>query len=56
MENPKISIVSPVYKAELIIEKLVSEIQKVMDVVNVDYEIILVDDRSKDGSWKKMEA
>ena len=54
MENPKISIISPVYKAELIIEKLVSEIQKTMEIINLDYEIILVDDRSKDDSWEKM--
>jgi len=53
-QTPKISIVSPVYRAEGIIEKLVSEIQKTMAVIGVSYEIILVDDRSKDDSWGKM--
>jgi len=55
-QTPTISIVSPVYRAEEIIEKLVSEIQKTMAVIGVTYEIILVDDRSKDNSWAKMKA
>ncbi|POS02973.1 dolichol-phosphate mannosyltransferase [Flavobacterium croceum DSM 17960] len=52
--NPKISIVSPVYRAENIVEKLVAEIQKAMQLMQVSYEIILVDDRSPDNSWEKM--
>jgi dolichol-phosphate mannosyltransferase len=52
--KPLISIVSPVYKAELILEKLVEEIQLVMKRLAVDYEIILVDDRSPDLSWEVM--
>ena len=55
MQNtPFISIVSPVYKAEKIIEKLVSEIRKTMAVMETSYEIILVDDRSPDGCWNIM--
>lgn len=50
-----ISIVSPVYKAENIIETLVSEIDIVMKKIGGDYEIILVDDRSPDNSWQKMQ-
>lgn len=50
-----ISIVSPVYKAENIIETLVSEIDIVMGKIGVNYEIILVDDRSPDNSWQKMQ-
>jgi glycosyltransferase involved in cell wall biosynthesis len=50
----KISIVSPVYKAEDIVDKLVFEIQKVMSNIDADFEIILVDDRSPDNSWEKM--
>lgn len=55
-QNPTISIVSPVYRAEGIVENLVSEIQKAMEVLNVTYEILLVDDRSPDNSWEKMKA
>lgn len=50
----KLSIVSPIYKAENFIDKLVFEIQKAMNILDIDYEIILVDDRSKDNSWQKM--
>ncbi len=55
-QNPTISIVSPVYKAEQFIEKLVSEIANAMDSLKVSYEIILVDDRSPDNSWQLMKA
>lgn len=51
---PIISIVSPVYRAEKIVAKLVSEIQKTMFSMNISYEIILVDDRSPDNSWETM--
>ena len=54
MAKPLISIISPVYKAEFILEKLVFEIQKSMNSMNTSYEIILVDDRSPDDSWEKM--
>ncbi|WP_369769503.1 glycosyltransferase family 2 protein [Flavobacterium sp. WC2416] len=54
--NPVISFVSPVYKAEMILEKLVEEIQKVMTDINTSFEIILVDDRSPDKSWDVMKA
>lgn len=54
--TPTISIVSPVYKAEKIIDKLVFEIRKTMQAVGVSYEIILVDDRSPDNSWLLMKA
>lgn len=51
---PIISIVSPVYRAEKIVAKLVFEIQKTMNAMNISYEIILVDDRSPDNSWEAM--
>ena len=50
--TPIISFVSPVYRAEKILDKLVKEINKVMLKLDVSYEIILVDDRSPDNSWK----
>jgi dolichol-phosphate mannosyltransferase len=54
--NPIISFVSPVYKAERILDKLVDEIQKTMLVLNKSYEIILIDDRSPDKSWDVMKV
>ncbi len=56
VNHPEISFVSPVYKAENILEELLSEVQKVMAKLNKTYEIILVDDRSPDDSWRVMKA
>ena len=53
-EKPHISIVSPVYRAENIIGKLVDEIFKAMRQIDCTFEIILVDDRSPDNSWEVM--
>jgi dolichol-phosphate mannosyltransferase len=49
-----LSIVSPVFRAEGIVEKLVLEIRKSMTAIDRSYEIILVDDRSPDGGWEVM--
>lgn len=49
-----ITIVSPVYRAEKILPKLVIEIDSVMHKIKQDYEIILVDDKSPDNSWDVM--
>ncbi len=51
-----ISIVSPVFNAEKIIEQLVAQIQLAIGQLNLSYEIILVDDRSDDNSWQIMQA
>lgn len=48
---PKISVVSPVYQAEEIVPHLVREIAYAMEKLVDSFEIILVDDRSRDGSW-----
>lgn len=53
-ENPVISFVSPVYKAEKILDKLVDEIRSTMKVLGQPYEIVLVDDRSPDKGWEVM--
>lgn len=47
----EISIVSPVYQAEEIVPHLVKEITVAVEAITHLYEIILVDDRSDDGSW-----
>lgn len=48
----KVSIVIPVYKAEKSIELLVKGIVAEMQRLDRDFEIILVDDCSPDGSWE----
>ncbi|WP_266202570.1 glycosyltransferase family 2 protein [Pontibacter kalidii] len=54
--NFHISVISPVYKAEAVLEELVSRISSSVESITDNYEIILVDDRSPDRSWEKMVA
>lgn len=49
--TPFLSIVSPVYRAELIIEKLVTEIKASIISITENFEILLVEDGSPDNSW-----
>ncbi|NDV79407.1 glycosyltransferase family 2 protein [Dysgonomonas sp. 511] len=51
----KISIVSPVYKAEKIIPVLVKRIEQSISNITCDYEIILVEDCGPDNSWEVIE-
>jgi dolichol-phosphate mannosyltransferase len=50
----EISIISPVYRAEKILDKLVYQITDTLHEIGVTFEIILVDDRSPDNSWEVM--
>ena len=43
-----VNIIVPCYNEEPILEKNVMEIKKVMDMTKLGYEIILIDDKSKD--------
>jgi glycosyltransferase involved in cell wall biosynthesis len=51
----KISIVSPVYKAENILDELVKRIVTEVSRITDDFELILVEDGSPDISWEKIE-
>lgn len=46
------SIVIPVYNSEKIVNKTVEEILKISKINNLNIEIILVNDGSKDNSWE----
>lgn len=50
------SIVVPVYKSKDSLRQLHDRIDKTFENINGDYELILVDDCSGDGSWKVMKA
>lgn len=50
----KLSIVSPIYKGEKMLDELVSRIESSVSTITDDYEIILVNDASPDNSWVKM--
>ena len=52
MENPAISIVLPVYNEEENIELLWHELLPVLNAFRVRYEVIFVDDGSKDRSFE----
>ena len=51
-ENIDISVVVPVYDENESLPELCDWIKRVMQAHNVSYEVILVDDGSKDGSWE----
>jgi glycosyltransferase involved in cell wall biosynthesis len=53
--KPKISVVSPVYRAESTVAELVDRLGKALEPICESYEIILVDDGSVDGSWQEIE-
>ena len=50
-----ISVVVPLFNEEDSLSELTSWIDKVMQLHNFSYEVILVDDGSRDGSWKVVE-
>jgi len=52
---PHISIISPIYQAQFILDELVLRIVTSVEKITLDYEIILVDDGSVDDSWAKIE-
>jgi dolichol-phosphate mannosyltransferase len=47
----EVSIISPVYNAEKILPELVERVCSVCEANKYTYEVILVDDHSKDNSW-----
>lgn len=55
-KNLYLSVVSPVYRAEMIVDELVGEIHKHLAPLDFSYEIILVVDGSPDHSWDKVHA
>ena len=56
--NPQkdLSIVVSLYNEAESLPELVSWIEKVMERENYDYELIMVDDGSRDGSWETIQA
>ena len=54
-KNPVLSIVSPVFNAEECLDELIFRITKSVQEIDVSYEILLIDDWSTDGSWRKIE-
>lgn len=55
LKNILLTVVSPVYRAENIVEELVSQLHVQLQSITSDYEIILVNDASPDASWERIE-
>ncbi|MDP8217043.1 MAG: glycosyltransferase family 2 protein [Candidatus Kaelpia imicola] len=51
MKLSKISVVMPVYDEEDSLPRIFNELKDVLTGIPYDYEIVIVDDGSKDGSW-----
>ncbi|MBT7454221.1 MAG: glycosyltransferase family 2 protein, partial [Gemmatimonadetes bacterium] len=50
----RLSLVSPVYLAEDLVAELVDQTSAVLGEITDDYEILLVEDGSPDGSWTEI--
>ena len=57
MTSPRTSIsaVGPAYNSELSLAELVRRLESVLDAAATDYELIIVDDGSRDGTWRVIE-
>ena len=51
-QKPEISVISPVYQGEFLVNRLVEEIIEAVSGEVTSYEIILVEDGSRDKSWE----
>lgn len=49
-----LSVVIPVYKSEKILPILIEKLAEILPDLEMDYEVILVNDGSADGSWQKI--
>jgi glycosyltransferase involved in cell wall biosynthesis len=52
--TPSLSVVIPVYNAEASLPELVRRLEAVLAAETPDFELILVDDGSRDGSWARI--
>ena len=53
-DNNLITIVSPIYKGEKMLDELVNRIEESVKSITSEYEIILVNDCSPDNSWGRI--
>jgi glycosyltransferase involved in cell wall biosynthesis len=53
--KPEISIVAPCYNERENLQPLADALREVMEPLGLAYEVVLVDDGSRDGSWERLE-
>jgi glycosyltransferase involved in cell wall biosynthesis len=56
LSRPTVSIVVPVYNSEATLEPLLRRLQAVMEALGRTFEVIFVNDGSRDGSWQVVES
>ncbi len=49
-----ITVIGPCYNEYDNIDEFVSRIKNILEKLNLEYEILLVDDGSKDNTWQKI--
>jgi glycosyltransferase involved in cell wall biosynthesis len=54
MNQPAITVVSPVYRAASLVPELVRQLRDMLGSMDPNYEIVLVEDGSPDGSWSEI--
>jgi len=52
VQNPKYSVIVPVFNSEGTLEELFSRTKSVFEKLNESFEFVFVDDSSKDMSWE----
>lgn len=50
-----LSVIVPVYKAEDCLDELYRRLKAALEIISVDFEIVLVEDCGGDGSWRVIE-
>src|SRR5215475_3129228 len=55
-EKPELSVVIPLYNEVDSVEPLYEELHEVLDDLGRSYEVIIIDDGSRDGSFFKLKA
>jgi glycosyltransferase involved in cell wall biosynthesis len=55
LPRPSVSVVVPAYRSALSLPDLVRRLQPVLEDAAAEYELILVDDGSRDGTWTVIE-
>lgn len=55
-DAPLISVVSPVYRAEEIVDEFVRSVTRALEAITANFEIVLVEDGSGDGTWAHIAA
>ena len=51
----KLSVAIPAYNEELMLPKTASVLTQLLEKENIDFELVFVDDGSKDATWQRIE-